>query len=157
MQMCKSRRDLEFLIVGDYEWQNEFATKLKDRVESVGMAEQVRFLGYIEEVQELFRLSDVHVLPSVWEEPLSNVVVEAKKAGIPSVVFPSGGIPELVTHRADGYVCHEKSMEGLITGLCYYIDNPGRASIDGRNAASSLRSLSINRFGQLWDAIYDGV
>jgi glycosyltransferase involved in cell wall biosynthesis len=156
MQMCKSRNDLEFLIAGDYEWQNEFARALMGAVESAGMAEQVRFLGYVDEVQDLFRLSDLHVLPSVWEEPLSNVVMEAKQAAIPSVVFSSGGIPEVIEHGTDGFICHDKTTEGLTTGLRYYIDRPVRTSTHGQNAKASLESLSVNHFGRLWDAVFDG-
>ncbi len=154
IRMCKSRKNVEFLLAGDYEWQNEFAKALIDNVESAGMAEQVRFLGYVDEVESLFRLSDLHVLPSICEEALANVLVEAKGAGIPSVIFPSGGMPELISHGSDGFICHEKTTEGLIAGLGYYVDNPARMSAHGSNARSSLDSLSISRFGELWDAVY---
>jgi len=155
MELCRTRVDIEFLIAGDYEWKNALATDLKDTVRVAGLQDRIRFLGYIDAMQELYSIADLHVLPSVWEgEALSNVVIEAKHAGIPSVVFPSGGVPEVVSHEVDGYICADRTSASLIAGIEYYIDSPGRSGDHGENAQSSLGKLGIRRFGELWDDVY---
>ena len=40
------------------------------------------------------RQCEVLVAPSLIEEALGLVVMEAKMAGLPSIVFPSGGLPD---------------------------------------------------------------
>ena len=154
MQMCRSRADIEFLIAGDYEWENELAMTLKESVQTAGMSDRIRFLGYVDAVQDLFRLSDLHVLPSICEDALPNVLIEAKHAGIASVVFPSGGIPEVVEHERDGYICVDRTEESLIAGIGYYVDTPERAIVHGRGAHSSLTRLEITRFDEFWDSVY---
>ena len=106
----------------------------------------------------MLAVSDVHVCPSVWEEPLGNVVVEAKTAAVSSIVFPAGGLPELVCHLEDGYICAAKTQEELARGLRHFLDH-GRdyAKELGANARASLERLGINRenFTQEWKRVYE--
>jgi glycosyltransferase involved in cell wall biosynthesis len=154
MRMCREHADIEYLVAGDYEWKNAFALALKEDVQRAGLENRIRFLGYVDSVRDLHEISDLHVLPSVWEDPLPNVVMEAKSAGIPSVVFPSGGVPEVVEHECEGYVCRDRTEEGLIAGIEYYIGCPERTSAHGRNALASLERLGTACYGERWERVY---
>lgn len=156
MNICSVRDDVEFVIAGDYEWHNEYARQLRERVCGAGMSERIKFFGYVEAVQDLYRRADLHVLPSVLEDALPNVVIEAKQAGIASVIFPSGGAPELIVHGHDGFVCMDRSESSLSDGIRYYLDHLERVSAHGRNARESLDRLGITQFGEHWDSIYAG-
>ena len=156
--LCRERDDVRFLIAGDYTWQNPFAEALIEQVEALGLAERIRFLGYVEDVPDLLAAADVHVCPSVWEEPLSNTVVEAKKAGLPSVIFRSGGLPELVEHKRDGFVCCEKTAAALRVGIKHYLQAGLAATHEaGACARSSLERLGITEqaFADAWLAVYN--
>lgn len=48
---------------------------------------RVIFLGHIENIPELLRGREVLIAPSLVEEGLGLVVMEAKAAGFPSIVF----------------------------------------------------------------------
>jgi glycosyltransferase involved in cell wall biosynthesis len=154
IQMCRSNENVEFLIAGDYEWKNPFAKILKSDVRAAGLSDRIRFLGYVDSIHELFQIASLHVLPSVFEDPLPNVVIEAKQAGVASVVFPSGGVPEIVVHESEGYVCDDRKEESLIAGIDYYSTSPERARAHGRNAKASLERLGVTRFAELWNGIY---
>ena len=56
---------------------------------------------------DLMRQCHVHVCPSRWEEPYGLVAVEAKTVGIPSIIFPSGGLKELIEHGTNGYLVYD--------------------------------------------------
>jgi glycosyltransferase involved in cell wall biosynthesis len=155
--LCRAREDVRFLIVGTIAKQNLFGVGLLGRVQQLGLAERIRFLGYVEDVPGLLAQADVHVCPSVWEEPLSNTVPEAKLAGVPSVVFPSGGLPELVTHGEDGYLCPEKSAQVLREGIEHFLDMEEEALLHaGEAARASLIPLSITKEGfvEAWGQVY---
>jgi len=157
--MCQARDDVRFLIAGRITRQNLFGLGLHGKVQSLGLANRIRFLGYVEDVPGLLAAADVHVCPSVWEEPLSNTVVEAKQAGIPSVVFPSGGLPEVVEHERDGFVCQTSTAEGLQEGLAHFLDADADAlQKAGAAAYASLERLGITRdaFTQAWLSVYGG-
>jgi len=155
LTMCRANENLEFWIAGDHEWKNPFAGALKKKVAAADLRDRIQFLGFVESVNELFQNADLHVLPSVWEDPLPNVVIEAKTAGVPSVVFASGGIPEVVEHAREGYVCEEKTEAALVTGIEYYTASPERIVAHGANAKASLDRLGVTRFTELWNAVYD--
>lgn len=119
----------------------------------------VRFLGYVEDVADLLRLADVHAAPSVCEEAAGLVVAEAKQAGVPSVVFPSGGMPEFVrTAGEDGWVCTARTAEALADGLRHYLAMDA-AALDacGRAASASLEAIvgTPEQFAAAWRRIYD--
>ncbi|MEO0560125.1 MAG: glycosyltransferase family 4 protein, partial [Bacteroidota bacterium] len=123
-----------------------------------GLSDQIRFLGFIEDVDRLLHLSDIHCAPSVWEEPLANTALEAKRAGVPSVLFPSGGLPELVVeHGKDAYLCPIKSAEALEAGIQHYLDlDDDELAMRGRAASASLSILEISReaFTRAWASVY---
>ncbi len=156
--ICRERGGVRFLLAGDYSWRNPFADTLIASVHETGLADRIRFLGHIEDVGGLLALADVHTAPSVWAEPLSNVVPEAKRAGVPSVVFPSGGLPELaVEDGRDAVVCRSKSADALADGLRHYLDmTDGQLAEAGGAARASLKTLGITReaFVRAWADVY---
>lgn len=157
ISICKKRDDVRLLIAGDYSWNNSFASELIESVKKAGLFKRIEFLGYVEAIQQLLDKSDVHISPSICEEGLGNVVVEAKQAGIPSIVFPSGGLPELISHEVNGYVCAADTVDALINGIEYFL-NLDRKEIQnmGRCARESMERLGIveKHFSLAWQNVY---
>ncbi len=158
--LCRERDDVRFLLAGDYTWQNPFAEGLMRRVEELGLSDRIRFLGYVEDVPGLLAVADLHVCPSVCAEALSNTVVEAKQAAVPSVVFPSGGLPELVTHGEDGWICEAKTAESLRAGIARFLAMPSeKLERAGEAARGSMERLGVTEeaFADQWVEVYDHV
>ena len=134
---------------------DDWARALRDRtLADPVLTDRVCFAGEREDIFSYLASAAVLVVPSVWEEPLSNVVGEAKAAGRPSVVFPRGGLPELIEHGVDGYICRDTSVDALVEGLCYYLDDPQRTLAHGRAALASMSRLGIVHFEEAWLNIY---
>src|SRR5262249_8558258 len=111
--VAKSNAQARLLIAGRIsEWSGDkWARDLRDSVaHDPELRSRVVFLGFVENVPDLLRSREVLVAPSLVEEGLGLVVMEAKAAGIPSIVFPSGGLPEMIQHGVDGFVCRDKSV-----------------------------------------------
>lgn len=115
---------------------------------------RVHFLGSIEDVPALLNRCSFLVVPSLFAEPLGNVVMEAKQAGRPAIGFPRGGIPELIEHGVDGLVCPEPTAEALTNALRTYLAAPDLALTHGAAARASLVRLGIPQFGQKWRDVY---
>lgn len=158
--LCAERDDVRVLIGGNFAWQNPFATDLMDALALDGLDGRIRFLGFVEDTESLHALASVLAVPSVWDEPLSNVVGEAKRAGVPSVVFPSGGLLELVLRQgADGVVCRDTSPEALADGLRQVLDlTPEALAACGEAARQSLHELGLTEavYGPAWHAVFTG-
>ena len=154
IQLCSQYPKIRFLIVGDIHQDGSLSRKLMTEIENSGFKDKILFLGYAKNIPQLLEMSHIHVCPSVWEEPLSNVVGEAKRAKIPSVIFPSGGLPELITHQVDGFICDKKTTQGLIEGIRFFLDHPEKRMEAGHKAYESLEQLGVNQFADKWERIY---
>jgi glycosyltransferase involved in cell wall biosynthesis len=146
------------LIVGRIsEWKgDEWARELRDSVaHDPNLSSRVFFVGFVEDVPSLLQGRTILVAPTLTEEPLGLVVMEAKAAGLPSVVFPSGGLPEMIEHNIDGFICREKSVEELTEALDFYLADPSIAPRQGAAAKLSLRRLGIDEFANHWLAAYE--
>lgn len=129
---------------------------LQRRAEAPDLKNRVQFLGWREDVLELMAAARLHCCPSLPEqrEGFGIVVVEAKSAGIPSVVFATGALPELVEHRVDGWVCHEFTAPALAGGLRHFLSDPERLEAAGIAARRSLPSNDTARFAAEWCAVF---
>lgn len=99
--MKSSHPRLVLTVVGD----GPDRAALEGAVESRGMREMVRFVGYQSqaEVREHLRQTDVFALPS-FAEGVPVVLMEAMAAGVPVVGTRVGGASELVEDGVSGFL-----------------------------------------------------
>jgi glycosyltransferase involved in cell wall biosynthesis len=138
------------LIVGRVtDWEGDaWAKQLRDRVaRDPAIASRVIFTGFVEDVPALLRGRTVLVAPSLIEEALGLVVLEAKQAGVPAIVFPSGGLPEMIEQGRTGWICDAKTAPALADCLARYLSNPALAAQHGAAARESLRRFGVDAFG----------
>lgn len=129
-----------------------FRDGLLQRAASPDLAGRVRFLGWREDVSEILHGGAVHCCPSHprQREAFGVVILEAKLAGVPSVVTPVGALPELVEHRVDGWVAADATATALADGLQYFLDNPGAAERAGEAALASVARFARDSFQNEW-------
>jgi glycosyltransferase involved in cell wall biosynthesis len=142
-------------IVGGSRYDTEFRRELLARVAVLGLQSRVVFHGFLRDPDALYERAAIHVAPSLWEEPLGTVVLEAKRISRPSVVFPSGGLVELVNHGVDGYVCETKSVPALVGGLRWMLADRNRLQRLGAAAREDYdRRFGPERFAEQWANVY---
>lgn len=143
-------------IIGGSRFDAVFRARLGELVKRLSINERVVFHGYVNDPDRFFKKTTaIHVAPSLWEEPAANVVLEAKREGTPSLVYPSGGLPELVHHERDGYVCREKSVTALVQGLHWMLKDTARLQ-EMRSAAKAdfCERFGAERFASQWREVY---
>ncbi|MFM2294049.1 MAG: hypothetical protein RLZZ350_462 [Verrucomicrobiota bacterium] len=154
-RMVRAGQNVVFWLVGAPGWDEEEFAQLKLRVADAGLGGRVVFAGYQKNVAAWLARAEVHVCPSLFEEPSANVVMEAKLAGKPSVVFPSGGLPELVEQGVDGLVCREKTSAALVAGLEFFTNDPARCAAAGAAARRSLaEKFSREKYVGAWAEVF---
>lgn len=93
------RRDLVVVLVGE----GSARASLELLAKSLGIDQQVRFLGHRDDVWSLLAAMDIFVLPSM-NEGMSNTLLEAMASGVASIASDVGGNPEIVSHGLNGYL-----------------------------------------------------
>jgi glycosyltransferase involved in cell wall biosynthesis len=71
------------------------------------------FLGWQENIAEVFSQLDLLVVPSSDVDSTPRVVIEAFSGGLPVVAFPAGGIPEIVEDGWTGFLAAANSPAAL--------------------------------------------
>lgn len=133
-------------------WQG-YRASLVARAAPLGA--RVRFLGWRDDVAACLAGAWIHVAPSLPEirEGFGLVVLEAKGAGVPSVVGPSGALPDLVTDGVDGAVMAEPTAESLAAAVVPLLE-PATREAASRAASHSLSRYSPDAFAEAWNAAF---
>jgi glycosyltransferase involved in cell wall biosynthesis len=134
---------------------DEWARQLRGSIENDDvLRSRVLFTGHVENVPAILRDREVLVVPSIAEEGAPLVVLEAKEASLPAIVFPSGGLVEMIEDNIDGIICKEKSVDALVDALEYYLKNSGTSSRHGMAARKSLERFGRKDFAERFLEIY---
>jgi glycogen synthase len=103
--------------------QGPLAGTLAARADSLGLENNVRFLGFVsdEELPLAYRAADLTVVPTVALEGFGLITVESLAVGTPVLVTPVGGLPEVVRDLSPELVLPGTEAgplgEGLVAAL----------------------------------------
>ena len=114
-------RDVVLDLVGDGAMQ----PILSDQARAMGIAEQVRFHGFVvmgPRLNECYNTADIFVLPSV-SEGSPRVVLEALAHSLPAVATPVGNVPEMLDQGRRGVLAPVGDAAALAEGVARIIDD----------------------------------
>lgn len=119
---------------------SSYGKYLRELVRRNALEGRVEFLGNLDapEMRARFLESNAFVLPSTIENS-PNSLGEAMLLGVPVVAAHVGGVPDLVTHRAEGYLYQADAPYMLAHYLCRVFEDPGRAERMGGRAQVRAR------------------
>jgi glycosyltransferase involved in cell wall biosynthesis len=115
--------------------EEAYAAELVRKVDALGLADRIRFLGFRSDIPVLMRSMDVVVHSSIAPEPFGRVVVEAMLAGRPVVASAAGGVLEIIEDGSTGWLYEPGSADALAKALRLVLDDNERA-------------MSVAAFGQ---------
>ncbi len=95
---------------GDY-------SRFEEKAKKLGIGDKVRFLGFRNDVEDLFSACDFSVVSSFAGEGVSGVLRESMACGVPVITTDVGGNAELVRHEEIGLVTPMKDTEGLAAAM----------------------------------------
>jgi L-malate glycosyltransferase len=79
---------------------------------SMGIAKNVHFIGSFPNVEMIFGVADLLLLPSS-KESFGLVALEAMACGVPVISSNTGGLPEVVLHGITGFTLPIGDVEGM--------------------------------------------
>lgn len=107
--------NLVFLIAGECRNPRVFAGAYSedDLRTMIDGDERIRYVGYIDRVEDVYATSDVVVVPSRWQEPLGLIAIEAAACGKPVVATRVGGLPEIIEDGRTGFLVDPQAPDAL--------------------------------------------
>jgi glycosyltransferase involved in cell wall biosynthesis len=102
----------------------------------------IEFLGYLDNVAEQLRSSDVFVLPSYYPEGVPRVLLEASACGLPVVSTDVAGCREAVEDQQTGLLVPARDSRRLADAIAALIEAPDW----GRRLGEAGRRRALERF-----------
>lgn len=109
-----------YLICGDGKQEND----LKQEAIKLGIAKQVKFLGFRKDVSEIYKISDIFLFPS-YQEGLSVALIEAMAAGLPVIGSKIRGNVDLIKEGKGGYLYDPEDCSGMASGIEKIMNDSG--------------------------------
>lgn len=103
------------------------AAELERRRATLGLDDDVTFLGRVDDPLALWGTADVYVQPSR-REPFGIAVLEALALGVPVVASDVGGLRDLVADEQGGLLVAPDDAAALATAIARVLDEPGLAA-----------------------------
>ena len=120
----------------------------------------VHFLGYMgddkkEELEEFYYRADVFIAPSVWDEPLGLVILEAMAAKTPVVATRKGGIPLAVKDGINGFLIKAKNSRQISEACNKLLENNELRKKIGNTARETIKKkFTWKKIAQKYIRIY---
>jgi glycosyltransferase involved in cell wall biosynthesis len=116
--------------------------------------------GYVakpEIVSLYYSAADLFLAPFL-EDNFPNTVLESLSCGTPVVGFAAGGIPEMVTHKENGYLAQTGSAEDLTNGIRWILEDEGKSAALSENARRKVLSeYSFPIIGAEYKRLYNSL
>ena len=146
-----NRKDVVLLIVGSNFYKASIVGIYEERLHALAkeLENQIVFTGYIdnEDMPTVYRMADVVVLPSMWDEPAGMTMIEAMASGCALITTESGGIPEYV--GKNGCVLLKRD-ENLIDNISKEI----KRILDDSNYANGMKEKAKVSVVQFTEKFY---
>lgn len=111
---------MKFLILGG----GSEEAALRREAENLGIADAVRFTGFVEQVAPYLNIMNLNINCSIGTETASLALSEGMSLGIPAVVSDFGGNPYMITDDLNGYVVPQKDPAALASGIRRIAEDP---------------------------------
>ncbi|UPT70032.1 MAG: glycosyltransferase [Flavobacterium sp. JAD_PAG50586_2] len=142
--------DWKLIFAGTGPMQNE----LEKMAQDLGLTDKIRFLGKVNNIDQLMSESAIFVLPSRLEG-FPNALCEAMAIGLPCICFDSIATEDFIEHQKDGFVVKENDINTLSQTIEMLMKNTGLRKEIGNHAKAIGQKLNAAVIGnQVLDFMY---
>jgi len=112
---------------------------------------KTKFMGYLEDehsISMVYNAADVFVVPSLADN-LPTTILESLSCGTPVVGFNVGGIPDMISHKENGYLAKYKDANDVCEGIKFCLQH----ALKGYLLPNFTRESTIKKHLELFEHI----
>jgi N-acetyl-alpha-D-glucosaminyl L-malate synthase BshA len=120
---------------------------------SLGIFETTRFVGKQQDMEDIYAIADLFLLPSEYES-FGLSALEAMAAGSPVIATDAGGIPEIVTHGKNGFLSEIGDVESMSRNAITLLSTPPLLKQFGKAAREQAKNFDIENIVPQYEKLY---
>lgn len=149
--VIKNNPDVVLILIGQHEPEKKDTIDL-NIIKKYQINNKIIFLGERTDVEEIYPLMDVFVLPT-HREGLGAAILEASAMKVPVVASNTGGCPETIDNGESGFLVPISNIEKLAESILFILDNPEQAEKMGKAGRSKIlrefkKEIIFDRLGK---------
>jgi len=141
-ELIKKSTKFKFLIVGDtLSSYVSYEKSVKQKVKDLGLENQIKFLGFRNDVSSILKQSDLFIHPAIAPDPLPTVLFESLHNDLPTVATNLGGAIEILDKGNNGLLIpynDSKKAADLINEYC------ANTKLQKKHLENSKKNFKIN-------------
>jgi len=122
----------------------------------LGICEDARFVGKQQDMEEIYAIADLFLLPSEYES-FGLSALEAMAAGAPVIATQTGGLPEIVSDGKDGYLSEVGDVENMSRNAKRLLSNSIVLEQFKTAARKKAEMFDMNSIVPKYEALYEEV
>ena len=130
--------------------------KIEALCRELGTCDDVHFLGKIKNIEEVYSVADVFLLPSETES-FGLSALEAMASGVPVVSSNTGGIPEINEHGVTGCVSNVGDVEDMTRHVLRMLKDQAFMEMLKQGALKKAKTFSKENVIPIYEDLYDRV
>ncbi len=137
--------------------EDDYERRLKRLGQDLGVAGQLTFKGFVDDVYSELRDVDVLVHSSIRPEPFGQVIAEGMAMGLPVIASREGGPLEIVKDGVNGLLVEARDDQALATALNRLREDEGLRKRLGANARNDAEKYFARNVAPQLEDVYDRV
>ena len=141
-ELIKKSTKFKILIVGDtLSSYVSYEKSVKQKVKDLGLEDQIKFLGFREDVSSILKQSDLFIHPAIAPDPLPTVLFESLHNDLPTAATNLGGAIEILDNGNNGLLIpynDSKKAADLINEYC------ANTKLQKKHLENSKKNFKIN-------------
>ena len=152
--VCREFPRARFLVAGEV-LDRSYHEEIKALINDLQLNENVRFLGRLDRVPSLLKLSTLFCMLSR-SEGFSNAILEAMAVSLPCVVTRVGGNAEAVEDGRSGFLVESEDSATAAERILTLLRDPERARRMGKAGHETIASkFTAETMAGRWTTLYD--
>lgn len=120
----------------------------------LGVCDDVRFLGKQQDMEEMYAISDLFLLPSEYES-FGLSALEAMAGGAPVVSSDAGGLPEIIEPGYNGFMAAVGDVEAMSRFAKQILKDDDTLARFKENARASALKFDIHNIVPQYEELYE--
>lgn len=149
-----------------YEVQKKISAKLlfvgdgperqsaEELARSLGVCEEIRFVGKQEQMEDILAIADLFLLPSEYES-FGLAALEAMAAGVPVISTNAGGLKEINIDGETGYMSNVGDILSMSRKALDILEDDETLNRFKKNAADHAMKFDIGNIVPIYEKLYE--